>query len=143
MAFRSPFHLTLLCTLLIFMAKSAAAADINTEDFRPGRIQMHEAVSASQMNAPSKRLSRQEKKVNRVEKRLQRLEKMITKRGAPGLSDPDNRYFWYWIGGWGAGLLLTLLAGGAITSGGLAILWFTLFVGGAISLVLWLVKRFG
>ena len=59
--------------------------------------------------------------------------------------DPVNKWMWFWIFGWGAGLLLSILGAATLFSGG-GILWilsYLCWLFGTVSLVIWLVKKFG
>lgn len=69
------------------------------------------------------------------------------------LSDPIERWMWYWIFGWAAGLVLYILAvalaTGGIYSGSfgfaaiLATLSWLCWLFGSVALIIWLVKKFG
>jgi len=103
---------------------------------------------------------RQERRLKRGERRLNKLEKKLNKRGKSlkalgiDLSDPVNKWMWYWIFGWGAALVLYIIASAIATGGvysgtgfGAAILFATLgwIIGllGTVALIIWLVKKFG
>ena len=72
----------------------------------------------------------------------------ILSKSGIDLQDPVNKWMWFWILGWGAGLVLTIIAAATVASGslggfgivyGLASL---AFLFGTISLIVWLVKKF-
>ena len=90
------------------------------------------------------------KKKAKMQKRLEKLEKKMAKAQAKGKKgDDEKKWMRFWLLGWGAGLLLFLLAvviGAATGSGGaLLILWALgglAWLFGWISLIIWLVKKF-
>jgi hypothetical protein len=103
---------------------------------------------------------RQERRLKRGERRLNKLEKKLNKRGKSlkalgiDLSDPVDKWMWYWIFGWGGALVLYIIASAIATGGiysgtgfGIAALFATLgsLVGlfGTVALVIWLLKKFG
>jgi hypothetical protein len=94
-------------------------------------------------------LRKEEKKQVRMERRVERLEKFMgTKLGQKllgGLSDPVDKFFWYWVIGWGAGIVFSILAGATLLSGGFSILWllaYLAYLAGSVALIIWLVKKF-
>jgi hypothetical protein len=135
--------------LLFFIIPTAllASSSVNTEDNPLGVVCMKDLVPEMSLTKDEIRsLEKDEQKLLRNERRIEKFQKfMASKRGQKlidGMNDPVDRWFWYWVLGWGIGIFLTILAGGAFTTGAIGILWFGLFVGGSISLVVWLVKRF-
>jgi hypothetical protein len=124
----------------------AASAHINTEDFSVGKTTraafQHNTVFANQS---LRSRQHEEKRWSRLEKRLTKINDRLShsnQQRIEGLSDTTDRWFWLWTFGWGTGLLLTLLSGGAITSGFLGIVWMIGFGFGSASLIIWLLKRF-
>lgn len=84
-----------------------------------------------------------------VKKKAVKLLKKVADIG--GIGDPVDKWFWYWILGWGAGILLTALVPALVFSGGLSgasLGWLFLLLGslawifGTVSLVVWLIKKF-
>ena len=80
--------------------------------------------------------------------------KMFKKKGnRVDFSDPVDKWMWFWIFGWAAGLLLSILAAavttGSIYSGsfGFGAILFTFawlaWLFGSVCLIVWLVKKFG
>ncbi|MFQ5447497.1 MAG: hypothetical protein ACE5FF_11235 [Saprospiraceae bacterium] len=102
---------------------------------------------------------RQERRLKRGERRLNKLEKKLNKRGKSlkalgiDLSDPVDKWMWYWIFGWGAALVLYIIASaiatGSVYSGGFGIAVLFAYLGwiaglfGTVALVIWLLKKFG
>ncbi len=90
-----------------------------------------------------------DKKQLRVQRRLLKLQHLLTsEKGMSmmgGLDDSVDKFFWFWLIGWGAGFLMILI-GSAIVTGGfgiLSILGVLFALGGTLSLIAWLVKKFG
>lgn len=144
-------------TLLLLMAFAAftpavsfAAPTINTEDQPAGLISMHEMVADKALTTKElKVLKQEERKQLRMERRMARLEKfMNSKMGQKllgGLSDPVDKFFWYWVIGWGVGIVFSILAAATLLSGGFSILWliaYLAYLAGSVSLIVWLVKKF-
>jgi hypothetical protein len=126
----------------------SATIPVNTEDIVAGEICMYEMVYDKVLTkGEMKILRKEERKLLRTEKRMERFQRLLQspkiQQRIGGLNDPVDRWFWFWIGGWGIGLLLTILTGGMLASGGIGILWFLFFVAGSVSLVVWLLKKFG
>ncbi len=83
------------------------------------------------------------KKEFKAQKRMAKFEKLFKKAGVD-FSDPVNKWMWFWIFGWGAGLVLSILAAATVTSG-FGALWLLsslCWLAGSVSLVIWLVKKF-
>jgi hypothetical protein len=95
-------------------------------------------------------------KGSRIAKKMAKLQKRFGNGKAIDLQDPVNKWMWFWIFGWGAGLLLFII-GGVVAVGGAAsgsgagfgvgaifsLLGVLCSLFGTVSLVIWLVKKFG
>ena len=96
-------------------------------------------VSADQMKA--------NKKAFQMQKREAKATHLFAKRGID-LQDPVNKWMWYWIFGWGAGIVLSILATATISTGSVGsfgVLWLLAslcWLFGTVSLIVWLVKKF-
>ena len=129
---------------------SIASPVVNTEDNVEGLVTMDEMVSDKVLTAQEiKVLKKEEKQQVRMERRMARVEKfMQSKMGQRllgGLDDPVDKFFWYWIIGWGAGIVLSVLAAATITGGGFGVLWllaYLAWLAGSVALIVWLVKKF-
>ena len=123
---------------------------INTEDNVAGLVSMDEMVADKTYTAEElKILQKEEKQQVRMERRMARVEKfMNSKLGQKllgGLDDPVDKWFWFWVIGWGAGIILTVIAGATLTAGSFGVLWALAYLGwlaGSVSLIIWLVKKF-
>ncbi len=97
----------------------------------------------------AKAIQKLEKKEARNQKRLGMLQKMMVKKmhkNAVDFKDPVNKWLWFGIFGWGAGLLLSILSWSVVTAGGFGVLWLLAslaYLFGTVSFVIWLVKKFG
>lgn len=141
-------------TCLLAVQPASAVMVVNNSD----AVVLDEANSAAAVAADkmTKKELRQQKRMlrkqNRMQKRMERLQRFMEKRGVD-FSDPVDKWMWFWIFGWGAGLLLTILAPilfvstGSLTGLGAAgIIWLLAslaYLFGTVSLVIWLVKKFG
>lgn len=142
--------LFLISLTILVPSVSRAAVVVNTEDHPAGTITMDEMVMDKTLTAQEiKMLQKEEKQQVRMEKRMARVEKfMNSKMGQKllgGLDDPVDKFFWFWIIGWGAGIVLSILAAATLTGGGFGVLWLlaTLaYLAGSVSLIVWLVKKF-
>lgn len=139
--------LVLLPAAIIALTYPAHATTcINTEDEKPGLISSFELPPPAANSKQSlKELQREEKRLLRFEKRIVQFQQRMTARQESrigGIGDSTDRWFWFWIIGWGAGLLLTIISGGTLTTGVLGIFWMLSFAFGSVSLILWLLKRF-
>ncbi len=139
----------LLCYILIFTPKpSFCTPASNTEDFVAGKLTMVEYVHSTPLSKHElKKQKKEERILHRAESLMFRLEKVIhakmQKKSINGISDPVDRWFWIWGISWGAGILITLFAGGAVAATGIGIIWLLAFSVGAFALILWLIKKFG
>lgn len=85
-----------------------------------------------------------------VKKKVVKFAQKVAKIG--GLGDPVDKWFWFWIIGWGAAILLSIIASvvlvGAAFSGGFgigAVLYIFAYLAGlfgTVSLIVWLIKKF-
>lgn len=140
----------LISVSILLPAMAFAAPIVNTEDQPAGIVTMDEMVADKVMTAEElKVLQKEEKKQLRMERRMERLEKfMNSKLGQKllgGLDDPVDKFFWYWIIGWGVGILLSIIAAATLTGGGFGILWllaYLAYLAGSVALIVWLVKKF-
>lgn len=139
----------LFCCLPMFLTAATSGRNtINTEDIRPGTISMAEwPASASLSKHERARISKEEKKLHREEKLTARLQKIVQakfqKKKLGDLGDPVDKWFWIWAITWSLGIILTIIAGGAIAGTAIGIIWLASFVIGSVALILWLVKKFG
>lgn len=142
--------LFLISLTLLLPSMSMAAPSINTEDNPAGIVMMDDMVADKALSAQElKTLKKEEKQLERSERRIARVEKfMNSKMGQKllgGLDDPVDKFFWFWIIGWGIGIVLSILAAATITGGGFGILWlvaYLAYLAGSVSLIVWLVKKF-
>lgn len=146
------FQALLLPVALVFLTQVTYATTpvANTEDHVAGIVTMNEMIPDKAPTAQElKILRKEEKKMARMERRMERLEKfMNSKLGQKllgGLSDPVDKWFWFWIIGWGAGIVLSILAAATVTGGGFGALWLLAslaWLAGSIALIVWLVQKF-
>ena len=142
--------LFLLALAFILPSISIAAPAVNTEDRTSGLVTMDELAVEKVLTAQEmKFLQKEEKKQAKMERRIARVEKFMNskmgQRLLGGLDDPVDKWFWYWIIGWGAAIVFSILAAAILTTTSFGIfgvlsLLFGLF--GTISLVVWLVQKF-
>ena len=142
--------LFLLALAFMLPSLSVASPTINTEDNAAGLVSMNEMIPDKTLTAEElKMLQKEEKKQLRMERRMERVEKfMNSKLGQKllgGLDDPVDKFFWFWIIGWGAGIVLTIIASATLSAGSFGILWllaYLAWLAGSVSLIIWLVKKF-
>lgn len=154
--------LLLLCFGLMAQTSWASGPSVNTEDNAEGLISVQDLVAdkATFTKTLSKKELRKHKrelrKQARMEKRIAKFQEKLEKRMAKkpvDFRDPVDKWFWFWIFGWGAAIILSVIGaaiavGGAFT-GGFGVGAFLLILGwlaglfGTISLIIWLVKKFG
>jgi hypothetical protein len=139
----------LICCILFFTHQDIfCTPGSNTEDFVAGKLTMVEyTTTTTHSKQEIKKQKKEERILCRDERMVLRFEKAIHakmyKKSINGISDPVDRWFWIWGISWGTGILITLFAGGAIAATGIGILWLLAFSIGAVSLILWLIKKFG
>lgn len=139
--------LFLLLIVPVHPVSSVSPASFLNEDQSMVMSCPQESPSAQMSSGQKSHISKRDQKdLLRAERRIERLHKYkASKRGQKllgGINDPVDKWFWFWIIGWGTGLLLSILTGGALAGGGIGIIWFSLFVLGSISLIIWLLKKF-
>ncbi len=157
-------YLLLVLCLALATSVGYAGNSVNTEDHASGIVQMsdktmdHAALKAEQQH--NAQLLKTEKRQYKAEKRLAWFSRMINMKMAKtkhkslgGLDDPVDKWFWYWLIGWGAGLILTIIAGaiavGGAFSGGFgaaavfALLGWLCWIGGTVCGIIWLVNKLG
>ena len=138
------FTLVLLVLALVLPATSSrASVEVSAKESRTAMVKK----VAGEKGQLFKALKAEKKK-------LRKYKKFKKKGQRVDFSDPVNKWMWFWIFGWGAGLLLSILAF-AIASGGiysgsgfgiaaiLATLSWLAWLFGTVALVVWLVKKFG
>ena len=105
-------------------------------------IETHNAVSTTTIEKQKNDL----KKEFKMQKRMAKFEKLFQK-AAVDFKDPVNKWMWFWIFGWGAAIVLSIVGAAAVTglSAGFGI-WYLLAslcgLFGSISLIIWVVKKF-
>ena len=97
-------------------------------------------------------MSTEQMKVNKKAFKMQQREAKAThflsKHGVD-FQDPVNKWMWFWIFGWAAGLVLSIVAGATVATGSVGsfgLIWLLAslaYLFGTISLIVWLVKKFG
>ncbi|RMD69394.1 MAG: hypothetical protein D6818_10380 [Bacteroidetes bacterium] len=113
---------------------------------------------ANAVSVVSKKEARMAKRMERAQKRMDRfmarVDRMLAKKGmerpeAIDLQDPVKKWMWFWILGWGAAIVLYILASVLVvgTAGAgfgvatlLSLLGSICGLFGTVSLVMWLVK---
>jgi len=91
-----------------------------------------------------KKILKQEKKAFKQQKKIERRAKVFNiiasspaaKKALGGLNDPVDKFFWYWVIGWGASIVLGAIPGGFLVA------WIP-FLAGAVFGILWIIKKFG
>lgn len=102
--------------------------------------------------AEAKVIQKAEKKQVRTQKRIAVVQKFLAKnmaKKAIDFKDPVNKWLWFGVFGWGAGLVLWIIAAAVVTGGGflgggfLGLLASLAWLFGTVAFVIWLVKKFG
>ncbi len=143
------------------MSNSAFAVVTPTKDVKenviPGEKLMEKMFPAGVELTP-KQLKKKAKIEKAFEKMGDRIDKINAKRAKKGkagvdFSDPVKKWMWFWIFGWAAGLLLSIVAGiiaaGSVTTGnisglgGAGVVWLLAslcWLFGTVSGIIWLIK---
>lgn len=100
----------------------------------------------------AKAIQKAEKKQVRTQKRIAVVQKFLAKnmaKKAVDFKDPVNKWLWFGVFGWGAGLVLWIIAASVVSGGGflgggfLGLLASLAWLFGTVAFVIWLVKKFG
>jgi hypothetical protein len=137
---------------------------VNSEDYQEGVLMMNEAYAKDALTKKELRQQkRHERKLLRAEKRqykmqkklawvMKKIEKKVAKQRAKGkdiggIDDPVDKWFWYWLILWGAGIILSIIAAALFTgfySGAGGVLFGLLatlcWLGGAVCFIIWLIN---
>lgn len=118
----------------------------------PAKEGLNSEITTAASPKEAKKLHKQElkkqKKSAKIAKKIEKMQDKIARKGVD-FDDPVKKWMWFWIFGWGASLVLSILAAALFTStlgggfGGAAILWLLASLAGlfgTVSLVIWLVK---
>ncbi len=113
---------------------------------------MQPVLQAATHSGISTTMSTEQMKANKKAFQMQKREAKAThffaKRGID-FQDPVDKWLWYAIFGWAAGIVLYIIAAATVTAGSvagtgiLAILGYLLFLFGGISFIVWLIKKLG
>ncbi len=147
--------LLLFFCLSIFASVSLQATPdvVNLEDHKEGIVSLEKAdANKALTKADMKAAKKLEKKQLRMDRKMAKMEKFLSsKKGQKmlgGLDDPVDKFFWYWVIAWGAGIVLSILVPAIFLSGGLGgatallLLSTLVWLAGTVALVIWLVKKF-
>jgi len=135
--------LTLVLCLVFTQSALAVVTPTKTADVKT------EVVEKEMTKKETRELKKQARKMERMQKRMAKFEKKMEKRQARG-GDDTKKWMKFWLLGWGAGLLLYIIAVAAIGSGGtgfglfgaLTLIGSLAWLFGSVSLIIWLVKKF-
>lgn len=89
---------------------------------------------------------RKQKKSAKIAKKVKKIQSKISSKGVD-FKDPVNKWKWFWLFGWGAFIVLIILAGvvGTASFSGFEVIFNSLgllsFLFGTASLVIWLIKK--
>lgn len=134
--------------LTISMISQSGYAVNTVKNLVPGNG-IEQQISLVKSNALSKAeaksIQKLERKEFKAQKRLAMVQRFMAKKMAHkaiDFQDPVNKWLWFGVFGWGAGLLLWIIAG-SVFSGGIGLLASLCWLFGTVAFVIWLVKKFG
>ena len=138
--------LTLLSALVLLVSVQNASAVVY--------VQPADAAVAAEATEMDKATKKELKRQARLEKRIAKFEKKLAKKGMTmedvDFSDPVQKWLWFALFGWGAGVVLSILAYVFVfslttTGFGLAGIFWLLaslcYAFGSISFIVWLIKK--
>ncbi|MEM1218657.1 MAG: hypothetical protein AAGH79_07085 [Bacteroidota bacterium] len=139
--------LTLLSALVLLVSVQNASAVVY--------VQPADAAVAAEATEMDKATKKEMKRQARLEKRIAKFEKKLAKKGMTmedvDFSDPVQKWLWFALFGWGAGIVLSILAtilfASLLTTGGFglgAVFWLLAslcYAFGSISFIVWLIKK--
>ena len=144
------FALTLVLGLQTTFANTAPAVQNGIEPVMADEYTNHSSVDASDMKVIKKEKKGLGNIITWIKEKVNKVVKKFAQLG--GLSDPVDKWFWYWLMGWGAGLLLSIISVAAVTGsiygGGFTIWWilgilsYLAWLFGTVALIVWLIKKF-
>ena len=136
----------LLFLSMVFVSVTAWGVPI-TEKTTSSNNENKMEITATSSKALTKAEVRIQKKIERKQRMFKKvIVKKMEKYGDVDFQDPVQKWMWFWIFGWGAGLLLwilswTVLSGGSLGGFGiLGLLGSLAWLFGTVALVVWLVK---
>jgi len=101
--------------------------------------------STVKLETNSQKSDRLIKKLEKYKERFQRITaKKNLKNGEAGVDfeDPVDKWMWFWIFGWGASIAISILAG-ILGIGFLGFIGYAAGLFGTVSLIIWIIKKFG
>ena len=138
--------ITLLCfSLCLIVANNSFAVVAPSAPLTNAQTELNDQAPKKM----TKKQLRQQKKLRKIQKRMK---KMQAKGQDVDFSDPVDKWMWFWIFGWGAAIVLSIVASaivvGTAFTGGFgfgALLFLVAWLAGlfgTVSLIIWLVKKF-
>jgi len=97
------------------------------------------------VNAEAKKSAKLTKKLEKFKRKYQRKankKNLNNDDSVIDFDDPVDKWMWFWIFGWGGGLVLSILAG-VTKIGALFFVASAAYLFGTVALILWIVKKFG
>lgn len=143
--------LTFVLTLVVQMAFSINKVE-NTLPGNGMALPVNMVAAHTLTKDEAKAIQKAEKKQVRTQKRIAVVQKYLAKnmaKKAIDFKDPVNKWLWFGVFGWGAGLVLWIIAAAVVTGGGflgggfLGLLASLAWLFGTVAFVIWLVKKFG
>jgi len=132
-------------SMLVFALLLPATASRASEEVSSSEARLEMVKKAAGQQDQLAKTFKAEKKASKF--------KLFKKGNRVDFSHPVDKWMWFWIFGWAAGLLLSIIAA-AVTTGGIysgsfgagAVLFtfaWLAWLFGSVCLVVWLVKKFG